>query len=214
MDMNSSTLVIGANDLADEPGDEPAERRAHRRGVAVLKAAKLLCGRETLCLIRNVSSGGLRADIYHPVPVGTRVVIMLTEDQPVPGKVIWANGQTMGVRFDQEIDLAGVLAALAQPPAGLRARLPRIDADAWARMRVGARVFSTRLRNISQGGACLRVHGLDSPGAVAVLSMSRFRPVQGLVRWCHDGQAGISFNQPLGLRELMHWLQSVETDRP
>jgi len=212
-DISASTLVIGANDLADEPHDEPAERRAHQRGVAVLKAAKLICGRETLCLIRNISAAGLMADIYHPVPAGTKVVVLLTEDQPVSGKVAWSNGQAMGVRFDQEIDLAAVLAALAQAPDGRRARLPRLDVDAWARMRVGARVFSARLCNISQGGARLRIHGLNSPGAVAVLSMNRFRPVQGIVRWCHATLAGISFNQHLGLRELMHWLETVETDR-
>jgi hypothetical protein len=106
-----------------------------------------------------------------------------------------------------------MLAAIAQPPEGRRARLPRLDVDAWARMRVGARVFSARLCNISQGGARLRIHGLNSPGAVAVLSMDRFRPVQGVVRWCEGALAGISFNQPLGLRELMHWLEAAETGR-
>src|SRR4051794_21772535 len=75
-DLTPSTLVIGANDLADEPPAEPAaERRAHQRGVAVLKAARLICDRETLCLIRNISAAGLMADIYHPVPAGSKVVV-------------------------------------------------------------------------------------------------------------------------------------------
>jgi len=41
--------------------------------------------------------------------------------------------------------------------------------------------------------------------------MHRFRPVQGVVRWCHGALAGVSFNQPLGLRELVNWLESGET---
>jgi PilZ domain len=157
------------------------------------------------------------ADMYRPMAAGTHLVIMLTDHLPLSGTVIWTHGETMGVRFDKEIDVAGLLAELAPGPHERRVRLPRFDIDAWARLRVGARVFSVRLRNISQGGARMRIHGLNSSGGAAVLSLNGFRAVESVVRWCHGSQAGISFNQPLGLREQMRWLHSIgatPTSRP
>ena len=115
----------------------------------------------------------------------------------------------MGIRFEHEIDVTDVLAELVRAPQERRARLPRFDVDSWARLRFGARVFSVRLCNISQGGARIRIHGLESPGA-AVLSVNGLRPVDGVVRWCEGTRAGISFNQPLGLRELMQSLHSMQ----
>ena len=202
-----SDMVTSANDDCADG----SERRGHSRSVAVIKAAKLVCGREHLCLIRNISPAGLMADMHRPMPPGTPLVVLLTESLPQSGTVIWTRGETMGIRFDHEIDVTDVLAELIRAPQERRARLPRFDVDAWARLRVGARVFSIRLRNISQGGARMRIHGLNSPEP-AVLSMNGFRSVQGVIRWCHGTRAGISFNQPLGLRQLMQSLHSMQLD--
>lgn len=203
-----SDMVTSANDDCADG----SERRGHSRSVAVLKAAKLVCGREHLCLIRNISPAGLMADMHQPMPPGTPLVVLLTESLPQPGTVIWTRGETMGIRFDHEIDVTDVLAELIRAPQERRARLPRFDVDAWARLRVGARVFSIRLRNISQGGARIRIHGLNSPEP-AVLSMNGFRSIEGVIRWCHGTHAGISFNQPLGLRQLMQSLHAMQPAR-
>jgi hypothetical protein len=209
--LGNSSAIAGAPNLfvgANDADGEPAERRRHRRGIAVLKAAKLIWGRvEDLCLIRNISPAGLMADVYFPVTIGTKVLVMVTEDLPLSGTIIWVRGSSMGVQFDEEIDVEALVAGFGKSASGHRARMPRLDVDAWARLRVGARVFSVRLCDVSQGGARVRVEGLSSSGDDAVLAMDRFRPVHGVVRWRHGSQAGISFNQPLGLRELMQWLQ-------
>lgn len=205
-DPSFSDPVIGANDGLDEA----VERRQHQRGVAVLKTAKLVSDGEHLCLVRNISSGGLLADIHVPIEIGAEVVVLLNEEHPLVGIVAWARGQSIGVRFHEEVDVAAQIAALGSRAGDRRARMPRLEIDAWARVRVGARVFSVRVCNISQGGARVRIHGLNSAGAAAVISMQALRPVEGVVRWCHASHAGISFNQPLGLRELMLWLQSQD----
>ena len=49
---------------------------------------------------------------------------------------------------------------------------------------------------------------LRSIGAHVVLSLEKFRPVHGVVRWCQDGLAGIAFNQVIPFHELMGWLRA------
>jgi hypothetical protein len=52
---------------------KPAERRGDERLMAMLRVAKLIeAEREQLIRVRNVSAGGLMAEVGHPVHVGAK----------------------------------------------------------------------------------------------------------------------------------------------
>ena len=55
----------------------PEERRNDDRLMPMLRVAKLIQdgGREQLIRLRNVSAGGLMAEVGHPIEVGTAVAI-------------------------------------------------------------------------------------------------------------------------------------------
>lgn len=192
---------------SDGLGRMGPEGRRHWRGVTVLRAGKVIAGKSAnLCLIRNVSTRGMMADIHVPSEPGTRLTVMISEDLPVSGTVVWANGHTVGIEFDAEVAVEQLLAESARTADGGRWRLPRLELDCRATLRIGARTFGVRLNDISQGGVKLEADLLGSPGADAVLTMENFHPVQGVVRWRRAPFWGLSFNQLLGFRELSEWL--------
>lgn len=73
----------------------PDERRDDPRALSSLRVAKLVeaQGREQLIRLRNVSAGGLMAEIGHPLVVGDRVDLELSS-QMIPASVVWTRDGT------------------------------------------------------------------------------------------------------------------------
>ena len=56
----------------------PPERRQQDRVVTILRVGTLIIeSRRELCLIRNISTGGLLAHVYSPVEADQRVIVEL-----------------------------------------------------------------------------------------------------------------------------------------
>jgi hypothetical protein len=206
-----------ANDFHDEttfsfsqraPQPPAAERRQAPRHLTILRVGALI-GREgrELCLIRNISAGGLMAHVYSSHAKGEAVAIELKTNHQIAGKVIWAEGSNIGIQFDAPIDVGDMLSSQAVLENGWRPRLPRIEVDRLATLRCGARVYGVNTRDISQGGVKLETDEPLEVGREIVLTLDRFAPVHGVVRWCAGGLAGIAFNQLIPFAELMTWLR-------
>jgi PilZ domain-containing protein len=192
-----------------EATPRPPERRREPRHLTILRVGALIGpnGRE-LCLIRNISARGLMAHVYASHVRDERVSVELKTNQQVSGTIIWTSESTVGVRFDEPVDVAELLSAQTTLPKGWRPRLPRVEVDRLATLRCGARVHGVNTRDISQGGVKVETDQPLEPGAEVVLAMERFRALQGVVRWCRDGLAGIAFNQLIPFPELMAWLKT------
>jgi hypothetical protein len=190
----------------------PSERRRDARHLTILRVGALIGpeGRE-LCLIRNISAGGLLAHVYSHHAEGEKVAIELKGNQQTPGKVLWVDDSNIGVQFDEPIDVAEILSNQAVLDNGWRPRLPRIEVDRLATLRCGARLYGVNTRDISQGGVKIECDQPLEVGREVVLAMERFRPLQAVVRWCDAGLAGLSFNQLIPFSELMTWLRAGET---
>ena len=190
---------------ADAP--KPLERRRNPRHMTILRVGALIgpAGRE-LCLIRNISAGGLMAHVYSHHVSGEEVSVELKGDRRIDGSIIWINESNVGVQFHTPVDLAELLSSQALTENGRRPRMPRVEVDRLATVRVGARVAGANTRDISQGGVKIETDEPLEVHSEVVLTLEKFRPVQGVVRWCTDGLAGIAFNQPLAFGELMGWL--------
>jgi hypothetical protein len=191
-----------------ETAPRPPERRREPRHLTILRVGAMIGpqGRE-LCLIRNISAGGFMAHVYSRHVPGEAVAIELKTNQQIAGKVIWADEANIGVRFDEPVDVGEMLASQAALANGWRPRMPRVEVDRLATVRCGARLYAVNTRDISQGGVKVET---DQPLDVdrdVVVTLDRFRPVHGNVRWCRDGLAGIAFHQPLSFHELMGWLK-------
>jgi hypothetical protein len=190
------------------------DRRRHGRHLTILRVGALIIdGRRELCLIRNISGGGLMAHVYSDIPVGQRAAVELKGDSSIWGVVAWVDEANIGITFDQPIDVEEILAVQTESARGWRPRLPRVEVDRLATMRIGARTYAVSTCDISQGGVKVETDQAFQPGEEVVLTPERFRSIQGVVRWYHGGVCGISFNQVIPFHELMRWLRGDEEQR-
>jgi len=194
--------------LGDSVPDAP-ERRTGERHLSLLRVGSLtIDGRRELCLIRNISAGGMLVRAYCPIAAGTRLSIELKQGEPIVGTAKWTKGECVGVSFDRPID---ILALLASSEEGPRPRMPRVEVDCLAWVRVGSVVHRTRAVDISQGGMKIEFAGELPAKSEVVVSLTGLDPCHGVIRWSADGACGITFNRVIPLPVLVSWLQDGRT---
>ena len=186
----------------------PPERREGERCVTILRVGVLVIdGRRELCLIRNISAGGLMAHVYSPVQPGQCVTVELKSNQQIEGKVEWVRDADAGIAFDTKVDVSQLLSNPQVLDNGWRPRLPRVEIDRLATVRVGARTYWVHTRDVSQGGIKIDTDQPLDVGTEVVITLENFRPLAGTVR-CQRGRGcGISFNDLLPFEELIAWLK-------
>jgi len=186
----------------------PPERRHEARHIKILRVGAIFIdGRRELCLIRNISAGGLMAHVYSNVHPGQPVSVELKSNQRVAGHVVWVRDSNAGIAFDSEIDIAEFLANPATLDNGWKARAPRVEVDRACMLRAGGRTYSARTRNISQSGVKIDVAAALEPDTEVMLTPENFRPIAGTVRWQQGRACGIAFHQIIPLAELVAWLK-------
>lgn len=187
------------------------DRRGDERYLSLLRVGAILVeGRRELCLIRNISAGGMMIRAYCDIPVGTPLSVELKQGDPVSGVVKWVENDLTGVTFDSPLD---VLLLLAPPGDGPRPRLPRIEVDCTAWVRQDGDVIRTRILNVSQGGLCVKPRIPLTVGADVVITLPGLTPAAGVVKWSTADAYGIAFNRALILSELVEWLQEQQQDQ-
>ncbi len=183
------------------------DRRKQTRHMTILRVGTLIVdGRRELCLIRNISAGGLMAHVYSQLAIGQALSIELKTNQRINGKITWVEGSNVGIAFSELADVEELLATQSCEN-GWRPRLPRVEVDRLATLRLGATTYGVSTRDISQGGVKIETDQPFQVGDEVVLTLDKFRPVHGVVRWYHDGLCGIAFNQVIPFHELMGWLR-------
>ena len=187
---------------------QPPDRRRDQRHVTILRVGALIIdGERELCLVRNISAGGVMAHVYREIELGTRVEIEIKNDEPLPGTVVWVEDTNIGVEFDTAIDVPEFLASSKILGDGRRARRPRVEIERNAKLRCGDQVLWGRIRNISQGGIRFDCEGDLPVDSDVVVTMEGFRPLPGVIRWRREEAYGISFIQVLPIQELCEWLR-------
>src|ERR1044072_495887 len=162
----------------------PPGRRGRERHLKILRAGPLIVGgRRELCLIRNISAGGLMAHVYSRLVPGARVQVELKTRPPVAGRVVWVREANAGIQFDAHMDVAELLANPAVLDNGWRPRTPRVEIDRMGTLRAGARTWGGHARDISQSGVKVETDQPPEADSEVVLTLEGFRPLQGVVRW-------------------------------
>jgi hypothetical protein len=184
----------------------PEERRDDPRALSTLRVAKLTeeSGREQLIRLRNVSAGGLMAELGHPLIVGDHVRLELSS-QGIPATVVWTREGTVGLKFDQNLDLGELLAG-RKPRHGFRPRPPRLEVECKATLKLGKTYYTVDVHDISLGG--LKVEPIEEYclGKQVVVVVESLRPIRGEVRWFSERKAGIVFDKPMRFEELAEWI--------
>jgi hypothetical protein len=190
---------------------ERPERRQDERYVSLLRVGALVMrGRRELCLIRNISAGGMMIRPYSPIAPGTEVSVELKHGEAVTGVAQWSDKGLVGVAFDEQID---VLALLTTPGDGPRPRMPRIDLSCSASLRRDGDVSRVRVVNISQGGICVSSDANLEINANVVVSLPGLHAAAGVVKWKDSDCYGIGFNRVYPVHELMAFLKEQQREQ-
>lgn len=192
----------------DGKAPAPLQRRQADRHLSLLRAGALVIdGQRELCLIKNVSAGGMLIRAYSTIDEGTYLSIELRQGEPLNGTVRWVKDDCIGVTFDAPVDVLELISVSVDGP---RQRLPRVTVDCTAWVREGATMHRARTVNVSQGGLRVTARTNLPVGADLVITLVGMAPVAGVLRWQDEDQYGISFNRPLPLPVLVAWLRDQQ----
>ena len=198
------TTLYSLLDAPPAPAAQPDRRDGERHMTLYRVGSIMVEDRRELCLIKNISAGGMMIRPYCMLTAGTSLSVELKSGQPITGKVEWLRDQTAGIAFDQPIDVIEILSASMDGP---RPRMPRIEVGGFATVREGANALRVAVCDISQGGMKIKCKTVLPVGADVVVSLSGLSTQPGVTRWNNQGHTGITFNRLLPLSELVGWLQ-------
>jgi hypothetical protein len=187
---------------------ERPDRRQDDRYVSLLRVGALVMrGRRELCLIRNISAGGMMIRPYSAIMPGTPLSVELKHGEAVHGVAQWSDKGLVGVEFDEQIDVLALLSASGDGP---RPRMPRIDLSCSALLRRDGDVFRVRVVNISQGGICVNSDADLPLDSNVVVSVTGLHAAAGVVKWKDGDYYGVGFNRVYPLHELMAFLKEQQ----
>lgn len=192
--------------LGDAP-PQPDASRGDDRHLTLLRVGALMIGdRRELCLIRNVSAGGMMIRAYSQIASGTRLSVELKQGDRVEGLVKWVKEDSVGIAFDAPIDIVSLIAASADGP---RPRMPRVELCCGAWIRQDATVCRANGVNISQGGLGIQTAIELDVGGEVIASLAGLPPLPGVVKWKDGDRYGVGFNRVLAVGQLMTFLTEL-----
>ncbi|MEO8548070.1 MAG: PilZ domain-containing protein [Sphingomicrobium sp.] len=186
--------------LSDGP-PAPGDRRESDRQLTLFRVGSMIIGeRRELCLIKNISSGGMLIRAYCTIEPGTSLSIELKCGESVDGIARWVEGDTVGVAFNEPVDVVELLATSMEGP---RPRMPRIEVDCVIWVRDGADVHRVAVCDVSQGGTKIETPIALQIGSDVMVTLPGLSPVPSVVRWSALGCFGLTFNKVLPLPLLI-----------
>lgn len=186
---------------------QPSDRRHGQRHLTLFRVgAMTVGGRRELCLIQNISEGGMMIRPYCDLADDMRITLELKSGYSVSCTVAWSRGGSTGLVFATPIDVVEILSAARDGP---RPRMPRVEVHCFATVRDGARVHRMRVHDVSQGGVKLKGAVILGSGADLMISLPGLDSQPATVRWTDEGFLGVTFNRLLPLTELVDWLRAT-----
>jgi hypothetical protein len=190
---------------SDADADADDRRSEDRSKVSVYRSAMLRWNRvEALCLIRNVSSGGMMGKVLLDLPIGTAVLVEMRSGHDVAGRVVWARDQLVGVQFDDMIDVQQVINGAHRVRPAWRQRMPRVHVPCPVTLITNNGRQTVKLLDLSQGGAKIEGEQLRE-GEDVTLAVKGLEPHRGTVRWTQGDCAGIAFFTAIPFDALAIW---------
>ena len=187
---------------------EYTQRRQETRLLTLLRVGTIIVdGRRELCLLRNISTMGLMIHVYSHLDEGQTVQVEMKTGQQIGGRVKWIKESSVGLEFEEPIDVMAMLASDLVSSSDQKPRMPRVEVRAPATLRMGGHSYRVTTCDISQGGVKVVIDAMLPPDAEVVLSMEGFHSLHGVVRWCTGAAAGLTFNTVVPWPQLVSWLK-------
>ncbi|TPG42568.1 hypothetical protein EAH79_01390 [Sphingomonas koreensis] len=205
--MNFDPQIVAKSNRIEQPARHgclaETERRESSRLRTVYRIAHVKTAEDDgLARVQNISDEGLGLQLHIPVMLGDAVTVRLTEDTIIMGRIVWTSGADCGLQLTDPLDSEALLQNLAAQARSVGQRPLRmpINKPAIARSEQGLQRIA--VQDISQNGMKVEHDGSFDEGLVVKVSLSSGLERRGVVRWSHDGIAGLILLEPFRAIDL------------
>jgi len=180
------------------------DKRSGKRLTLVLRAAKLFSPvGDFLCVLRDVSEGGVKLRLFHDLPETRPLELELGNGLRHRVEPVWQRGDLAGFRFVRGPvalpELLGMTGPFPRRGVRLRAELPVTVSGPEG-------THAATLRDISLDGARIDSATIHPLSARLVIESGQLPAISGRVRWRNGQDHGIAFERHFALDELARLL--------
>lgn len=191
--------------------EDHADRRDGPRHISVLRVGRAAWdGLDQLCVVRNMSSGGLMFECLHPPVIGQRITVELRSDKQMSGIVRWVKDGAAGIEFDQRVNVELMLREERSSLLRVRPRAPRFVRRGTVKLlpNEGEPAMGDII-DISVGGLSCRVDQPLRRGEPVVAALENVGACSAEVRWTRGDVIGVRFDKPLPWKPFQLWLDQA-----
>ena len=195
--MNGVAQSIEAGGARD---DIPTmDQRRDPRFTLLIRAAKILspCG-EYMCILRDASVSGVRAQIFHPLPAGRRFVLEMPNGERHRVETVWERESHAGFRFEGRVELERLIG----DPGPFPKRPVRLAVQMPALLSHAGQSSAAVIRNLSQSGARIDCQTHLAVDQKLRLEAEQLTAIQACVRWRKNTEYGVVFDRTFRFDEL------------
>lgn len=187
------------------------ERRRSIRHTAINQVAKIRLGsgREELCLLRDISAEGARAEVYLPLKAGAAVDVELRTAHMAAGRVAWTTDNEIGIAFDAPIPAAAMLAHCSFEENGTNLRPPRLKVSLRGLLRIGSEARMANIGNISLAGLQIEAPERLGSGVGCSIALPRLPARSATICWWRDGHAGLMLAESFDYPAFARWRMAL-----
>lgn len=176
-----------------------SDQRAAPRFIALIRAAKLVCDEnEFVCVVRDVSTSGVRLRCFHAVPLGRTMKLELQNGDGFPLELVREEGHEASFRFVGEAPIERLLQESVLYPR----RPLRLNMVMPLTLRTLASPIQAVTQNISQQG-CRVECAMPLALSQSVIVESALLPgIRAKVRWRRGNACGLVFDDTFSLKDF------------
>lgn len=202
-------MIIAAPDLSYGNGVEAElqEQRSAPRFTSLIRAAKLVCGHgEFVCVLRDVSSAGVRLRCFHAIPHADAMTLELQNGDTFPIEPVREDGCEASFRFTAPVPVERLVQETWHYPR----RPLRLNIAMDLTLHTATGSIGVVTRNVSQQGCSIEC---DLPLAMAqevVIEGAHPPGIRAKVRWRGEGACGLVFDDTFTLEDFARYTARVQ----
>jgi len=176
------------------------DRRNANRVTLLIRPGKLIAdGREFLCVVRDLSEGGVKVRLFQPLPEHREIAIEFDHGNRQRMQLVWQSDDHAGFFFIDDVDVDALIAA---HKGSHPRRPPRLHVAVDAVLVTSGLRTPIVLRDISQRGASIECSGWLMIDELVRIESSVLPTLHAKVRWRRPPHYGVVFEQTFRLDEL------------
>jgi hypothetical protein len=194
-------MTAAAANLRAEPSDQSQahEQRAAPRFTSLIRSAKLVSDEgEFVCVVRDVSSTGVRLRCFHAVPRGQTMAIELQNGELFTIERVRDEAHEASFRFASEVPIERLICDSPDYPR----RLLRLNIAIPLSLRTLAGSGAAKTQNLSQQGCRVECTMPLALAQSVVIETPQLPGIRAKVRWRRGNEYGLVFDDTFTLKDF------------